>query len=206
VAIWLGLALTTPPATFPLGLSFAQVQVSNQGVFLGNGWRIMYVVGAVLALIGIVLRIQLPESPRWLVSRGRVAEADAVVRRMEQRASGKAVPAAQETMDETPPQVQSGTGGEGFGAIFRNPKYVGRVVLLFLLGSLRMSRCIRSAPASPTAPKRTSGTRAKAASRLGPISAVFMLPLAYQPLSIFESPCPKYCLSLHACAPSDTVS
>ncbi len=133
VAIWLGLILTTPPAPFPLGLSFAQVQVSDHGVFLGGGWRAMYVVGAVLALIGILLRVQLPESPRWLVSRGRVADADEVVRRMEERASGKSMAVAQESVDETPVQVQSGTGGEGFGAIFSNPRYLGRVVLLLAL-------------------------------------------------------------------------
>ena len=133
LAIWLGLALTTPPAPFPLGLSFAQVQVSDHGVFLGNGWRIMYVIGAVLALIGILLRIQLPESPRWLVSRGKVGEADEVVRRMEERAAHQPVAAPQESVDETPLEVQSGTGGEGLGAIFRNPVYLGRVALLFVM-------------------------------------------------------------------------
>jgi putative MFS transporter len=133
VAIWLGLILTTPPDTFPLGLSFAQVKVSDHGVFLGNGWRIMYVVGAVLAVIGVVLRVQLPESPRWLVSRGRVADADAVVRRMEALASSKSAPAAVSPADETPVPVQSGTGGEGFGAILSNPTYLRRIVLLLAL-------------------------------------------------------------------------
>ena len=89
VGIWLGLALSTPPEAFPLGLPFAQVTVGEGGVFLGDGWRIMYVVGAVLALVGILMRVQLPESPRWLVSKGRLQDADAVVRRMEQYASSK---------------------------------------------------------------------------------------------------------------------
>ena len=134
VAIWLGLILTTPAAPFPLGLGFAQAQVSDHGVFLGSGWRIMYIVGAALALIGILLRIQLPESPRWLVSKGRVAEADAVVSRMERHASSKQVslsPVAED--DETPLVVQSGTGGEGFGAILSHPTYLRRVVLLFVM-------------------------------------------------------------------------
>ncbi len=133
VGIWLGLILTTPAAPFPLGLSFAQVQVSDHGVFLGNGWRIMYVVGAALALIGILLRVQLPESPRWLVSKGRLQDADAVVRHMEQYASSKSgEQAVPKVMDEVP--VQSGSGaGEGFSAIFSNPRYLGRVVLLLLI-------------------------------------------------------------------------
>src|SRR5437868_13297755 len=80
--IWLGLILTTPPAPFPLGLPFA---VAGP-MFQGNGWRIMYGIGALLALVGILLRFQLPESPRWLISRGRVDEADRIVTCMEERA------------------------------------------------------------------------------------------------------------------------
>src|SRR5579859_6428996 len=72
--IWLGLWLTTPAANFPEGLSFAVAGPEFQ-----NGWRWMYGIGALLALVGILLRFQLPESPRWLLSRGRVDQADHVV-------------------------------------------------------------------------------------------------------------------------------
>ena len=114
VGIWLGVILTTPKATFPLGLPFAQATVNQaNGMFVGNGWRVMYVIGAVLALIGVLLRVQLPESPRWLVSKGRLRDADAVVRRMEQYASAKSnAQAAPVAVDEVP--VQSGSGGDGF--------------------------------------------------------------------------------------------
>jgi MFS transporter, putative metabolite:H+ symporter len=133
VAIWLGLILTTPPAPFPLGLQFAQVTVDPKtGEFLGNGWRIMYVIGAALALIGILLRIQLPESPRWLVSRGRVTEADAVVSRMEQMASSRTAGVAS-TADEEQVTVQSGEGASILGTIFGNPTYLRRVTLLFVM-------------------------------------------------------------------------
>ena len=131
VAIWLGLVLTTPPSPFPQGLSFAQVQVSDHGVFLGDGWRIMYYIGAALALVGILLRFQLPESPRWLVSRGRVDEADAVVSRMERMAASKT--AGEATLDDEQVTVQSGNGGSIFGSIFANPTYLGRVVLLLIM-------------------------------------------------------------------------
>ncbi len=90
--IWLGLWLTTPPANFPSGLPFAlaTVQLTPSGPqFLGNGWRIMYIIGALLAVVGILLRFQLPESPRWLISRGRVDEADRIVASMEERARRK---------------------------------------------------------------------------------------------------------------------
>jgi MFS family permease len=47
----------------------------------------MYAVGALLALVAIALRFQLPESPRWLLGQGRVEEADEVVSEMERTAS-----------------------------------------------------------------------------------------------------------------------
>jgi MFS family permease len=132
LGIWLGLILTTPPAAFPLGLSFAQVTVNpNTGVFLGDGWRIMYIVGAVLALIGILLRVQLPESPRWLAVRGRIAEADAVVIDMEKRASRKQTLApvgADVPMPTREPRV-------GYAEILTNPLYLKRVLLVLAVWS-----------------------------------------------------------------------
>lgn len=82
-AVWLGLYLTTPAAPIPLGLPFA---IGGPGKFGGViGWRLMYVVGAVLGLIGVLLRFELPESPRWLVSKGRIKEADNIVNNMMER-------------------------------------------------------------------------------------------------------------------------
>ncbi len=43
------------------------------------GWRSLFYVGALPALLAVFLRRLLPESPRWLASRGRAAEADAAV-------------------------------------------------------------------------------------------------------------------------------
>jgi putative MFS transporter len=79
--IWLGLFLTTPATPFPLGLPFA---VAGPGFEIG--WRLMYGTGALLALVGILLRIRLPESPRWLLTQGRIEEAEEITTEMEQRA------------------------------------------------------------------------------------------------------------------------
>ena len=54
------------------------------------GWRWVFAVGALPALYAAYLRTALPESPRFLAERGRSAEADAIVRRVE-RASGGAL-------------------------------------------------------------------------------------------------------------------
>ncbi len=52
------------------------------------GWRGAFVVAALPALYVAYLRSALPESPRYLAQRGRSAEADAVVRRVERAGGG----------------------------------------------------------------------------------------------------------------------
>lgn len=50
--------------------------------WLGDGsWRWMLANSAVPALITLLLRLGTPESPRWLLSQGRVEEAEAIVKR-----------------------------------------------------------------------------------------------------------------------------
>lgn len=51
-----------------------------------HGWRIAFFVGALPALFAAILRFAVPESPRFLESRGRYHDADGIVRRMEDEA------------------------------------------------------------------------------------------------------------------------
>ncbi len=89
LGIWLGLWLTTPATPLPLGLPFA---VAGHG--FEYGWRVMYLIGGLLALVGVLLRFQLPESARWLIARGRHEAAAEVVDMMERRASMRTFVAA----------------------------------------------------------------------------------------------------------------
>ncbi len=69
------------------------------------GWRWMFIIGAVPALVGLPLRKLLPESPRWLASQGRFAEADRALKRIEDIAAreGKSIPPLPENL---PPVVE----------------------------------------------------------------------------------------------------
>ena len=58
------------------------------------GWRIMFVIGGIGALIVWYLRKAMPESPRWLESIGRTEEAEAMLRDIERQFAlrGEALP------------------------------------------------------------------------------------------------------------------
>ncbi len=77
---------------FPIGLMFAGIA----GYFLvpNFGWKALFIVGLVPAILLIPLRFMMPESPRWLASRGKIDKADKVVSMLEREAvrEGKPLP------------------------------------------------------------------------------------------------------------------
>ena len=53
------------------------------------GWQLMFIIGALPAFVAALMRRMLPESPRWLASKGRTGEADKIVSQMESEAEAK---------------------------------------------------------------------------------------------------------------------
>jgi MFS transporter, putative metabolite:H+ symporter len=92
------------------------------------GWQAMFVIGGIPALLVIPMRSILPESPRWLASRGRFADADAAIKRIEDVAvrEGKALPPLP---TELPP-VQEARAR--FGDLFKGI-YAKRTVIIWCL-------------------------------------------------------------------------
>ena len=50
------------------------------------GWRAAFAIGAALGLFILLLRRHIPESPRWLMTHGRLAEAERIMARIEEAA------------------------------------------------------------------------------------------------------------------------
>jgi putative MFS transporter len=83
------------------------------------GWQAMFYIGALPLILAFVLMRVLPESPRWLVSRGRTADADVVVRQIEDAvtASGRALPPPE--LNVVVPQSEKADVRELFRGIYR---------------------------------------------------------------------------------------
>ncbi len=98
-----------------------------------DGWRYVAITGAGGALFAWFLRTRLPESPRWLDAHGKSAQAEAVLREMEQRVAaeyGKALP----TPDTAMKEASAGKGA--WMEIWRSP-YLGRTLMLVVFNAFQ---------------------------------------------------------------------
>ncbi len=62
-----------------------------------TGWRACFLIGAALGIPILASRYFIPESPRWLITHGRMAEADDIVDEIESRFHGSGIDLSAET-------------------------------------------------------------------------------------------------------------
>jgi putative MFS transporter len=74
-------------AAFPLGLAVAALL--SLLIIPNFGWRTLFAVGVIPALLLLFVRRFMPESVRYLLSKGRVAEAEKTVAAIEHQALGR---------------------------------------------------------------------------------------------------------------------
>ncbi|MDO8411770.1 MAG: MFS transporter [Phenylobacterium sp.] len=85
-SFWVGAAIGALASIFLLNATFIDQEL---------GWRLAFIIGGLLALIIIWIRRFMPESPRWLMTHGREAEAEAIIAEIEarvERSTGQKLP------------------------------------------------------------------------------------------------------------------
>ncbi|WP_327345502.1 MFS transporter [Streptomyces europaeiscabiei] len=116
-----------------IGGSLLSILALNTDLFPANvGWRLTFALGVVLGLVILLVRRNVPESPRWLLIHGREQEAERLVGEAEEQVEaekGRALPPAESEM--TVHQRES----IGFGTIARTvfSQYRRRAILGFSL-------------------------------------------------------------------------
>src|SRR5215467_7933806 len=110
---------------FPSGLALAAAVAYF--VMPTYGWRAVFIVGVVPAVLLFFISIVMPESVRYLLSRGRVAEAEATVALIEAKAlAGAPEPAA--------PSVAAGAEERGVTVLeLLTPERRRRTILLWIV-------------------------------------------------------------------------
>jgi MFS transporter, putative metabolite:H+ symporter len=95
-----------------------------------DGWRWVVLLGSLGAIFVWFIRRSIPESPRWLIARGHISEAEREVTDMEERVAAELgaelPPTVMETSAETSPSTRV-----KFVEIFR-PPYLRRTLMLMV--------------------------------------------------------------------------
>jgi putative MFS transporter len=119
---WLGVLSVIVVSSLPISALAGTLLIPS------FGWRMMFALGGLGALIVWYLRKAMPESPRWLESVGREEEADAILRNIEQEISLKQGPLSPPARNKSAPASRN--VASLFGPAFLPRMVVGAVTLI----------------------------------------------------------------------------
>ncbi|RAI37252.1 MFS transporter, partial [Rhodoplanes roseus] len=111
---------------FPIGLVAAGLL--GRWVVPHLGWHYMFLIGAIPAVLVVFMQRILPESPRWLATRGRFAEAEAAlsyIERETEKATGAPLPPPE-------PVVASHDKPASWADLF-GPRYLRRTLVVWTI-------------------------------------------------------------------------
>jgi putative MFS transporter len=111
---------------FPLGL-MATGQI-GAWVVPAYGWNAIFLLGGIPGLLITFLVSRLPESPRWLISKGRIQEAEAIVEKIEASTKQRVPIATTSSIASTSSLMQRGRWSELLSKVYR-----GRTLIVWTL-------------------------------------------------------------------------
>jgi putative MFS transporter len=120
---------------FPLGLLAA----AQLGAFIVPrfGWEYMFLIGGLPGIVVAILIARLPESPRWLISKGRFDKAERIIERLEASTPKRSLDTQRQKaeVDERVVSLLNGLQSKQKGSwkeLF-SPFYRGRTIIVWLL-------------------------------------------------------------------------
>ena len=116
---------------FPIGLMVTgQIGALVVPTF---GWQVMFLIGGIPGLVIAALLLRLRESPRWLIAKGRLSEAEAVIREIEANTDERVPPSAAGPAAVETRAIAADAQGRTRWTELLSPVYRGRTVVVWTL-------------------------------------------------------------------------